>query len=301
MKVYIGVGATEGQDLPFLVLEHSLKKLNPLIDLIIEPIYKTKEFKTLSKRLDISYGTVFSLQRFLVPKIAAGYGADVCMHLDSDMICLNPINELLNLALSNDRKVILPLPNPSFQQPQQTAVFACVVEEWTINLFESNLYRYLEQEIDYIELMRFGFAGDSILPCSYKFNSREYVDRETVIFHMTDLYRQPWVNNFNTLKSVWIAELESTLDANHDARGVLIEGVKNRYYLPSLQRYIGTKVRFGFLKDAFFLPPQFNAYTHKKFGWLSEKAVFSVILKKLVALWVNAIAYKHKVTNYRKI
>lgn len=301
MKVYIGVGSTKAQEVPFLVLKHTLLEHNPEHELIIESIGDTHEFQNLSSRLDLSYGTVFSLQRFLVPKIAARHKADVCMHLDSDMLCYKSLQPIFNQAIEFEDKIILPSPNPNYKQPQQTAVFACTVQKWSIELFELSLFDFLEKKTSYVELMRLHFSKENVVFCSHIFNSREYLDAETVILHLTDLWRQPWVSRFNSLRHVWYKALYQAMCENIEIQEKLIEGLNKKYYLPSLAIMVDQKVSFQFLRDTMFLPPQFDAYAQQKFGQIYRKKGISSLVKLGVALWVHSVAVWHDITKYRAI
>lgn len=301
MIIYIGVGAIEAQALSVQVLKYTILKHNPEHEIIIESVGDTEEFKQISKRLDLSYGTVFSLHRFLVPQIAKRYHADICMHLDSDMLCMRSLDPFFEMIVNNANKIILPLPNPDFEQPQQTAVFGCVVAPWTIELFNSNLTKFLEKEINYVELMRLSFSADKIFSCSHIYNSREQIDNDTVIFHLTDLYRQPWVNQFNALEQVWLNELSGAIAANNNVLKTLNKAVESNYCLPSLARLSGEKVRFSFLKDLFFMAPQFDAYGQLKFGRLYKTAPFSWLLRLGVIIWVQSVAIWHAAIKYKKI
>lgn len=301
MRVFIGVGATVAQEFPFLVLKHTLLQHNPEHELIVESICESQEYKEISSRIEATYGTVFSLQRFLVPRIAKRHNADICMHLDSDMTCHRSLQPFFDLVTQHSEKIVLPEPNPNYKQPQQTAVFGCCVQDFILDLFDSNLEKFLRSEISYIELMRLSFTESQIFKCSYVFNSRELFEQETVILHVTDLYRQPWVNRFNSLKTVWLDCAKSALEKHPEWRKILIEGVKKGYYLPSL---IGLVEPIGIsqkIKDFFFLPPQFNAYAAQKFGIYYKKKYTGLFLKLVITAWVQAVACWHNVINHRLI
>jgi len=300
MKIYIGIGATEAQELPLQVLSHTIRKHNPEHEIIIEDVGSTPEYAKLSEQIENTYGTVFSLQRFVVPKIAQKHQAKICMHLDSDMLCMKSLQTFFDLVLQSDEKIVVPSPNVAFAQSQQTAVYGCLVNDAAALLFSENLQLFLDRKISYIELMRLSFSEDKIVPCSYIYNSREFFDNKTVILHLTDLYRQPWVSRFNRLQSIWFQELDEAIQEEPSLIKCLKEGVKNRYYLPSLISYPNRKSAFTNLKDFFFLPPQFEAYAHQKFGrWYGGKV--KVILKPSIIFWVQVMAMWHAFTNYRKI
>jgi hypothetical protein len=301
MKIYIGVGAVDVQALSVQVLKYTLLKHNPEHDLVIESIGETKEFEQLATDWEASYGTVFSLQRFLVPQIASRHDADICLHLDSDMLCMHSLQLFFDMILANNDKVVIPLPNLNFNQPQQTAVFGCVVQPWSLTLFNSNLKDFLDKKINYVDLMRLSFSTDRILPCSYVYNSREYLDGNTMILHFTDLYRQPWVNQFNCLGQVWLNELSLAIEDNDSVLRTVKKAVNNHYCLPSLARFSGEKVSFPFMRDLFYMAPQFEAYAQLRFGRIYEIAPFSWCLKLGVITWVQAIAILHAIVKYRKI
>lgn len=300
MKIYIGVGATAAQALPLHVLSHTIRKHNPEHEIIIEDVGSTAEYEALSKQIENTYGTVFSLQRFLVPKIAQKYQAEICMHLDSDMLCMKSLQAFFDLVIQNENKIIVPLPNADFGQSQQTAVYGCVVNEAAILLFSENLQLFLDKKISYIELMRLSFSEDKIVSCSYVYNSREFFDDDTVILHLTDLYRQPWVNRFNALEGVWFQALDEAIRAKPSLITCLQDGVENSYYLPSLLTYSNRKSIFTYAKDLLFLPPQFEAYAQQKFGRLYGGKM-KMLLKPSVIFWVQMMAMWHAFTGYKKV
>ena len=175
-----------------------------------------------------------------------------------------------------------------------------MVNEVAIALFSENLQSFLKRKISYIELMRLSFSEDKIVPCSYIYNSREFFDDKTVILHLTDLYRQPWVNRFNELEHLWFKELEEAIRIEPSLMECLKKGVESKYYLQSLLIYSNRKSILTYLRDLFFLPPQFEAYAQQKFGNL-YKSKMRLILKPSVTFWVQMVAMWHAFTNYRKI
>lgn len=300
MKIYIGVGATAAQELPLHVLAHTIRKHNVEHEIIIEDVGSTPEFEAISEQIENTYGTVFSLQRFLVPKIAQRYQAEICMHLDSDMLCMKSLQPFFDLVTQNKDKIVVPLPNVNFGQSQQTAVFGCTVNEEAIELFAENLQMFSSRKISYIELMQLSFSEQKMLPCSYIYNSREFFDDKTVILHLTDLYRQPWVNRFNELEYVWFKELSEAIKQEPSLMECLRKGVENRYYLQSLLTYSNRKHILMSLRDLLFLPPQFDAYAQQKFGTI-YKSKMRLILKPTVTFWVQMVAIWHAFINYRKV
>lgn len=300
MRIYIGVGATEAQELPFLVLKQTLLQYHPEHEFIIQNINDTEEYQHIDKQLEATYGTVFSLQRFIVPKIAKQYDADICMHLDSDMLCYGSLQPFLDLVYENKTKIVLPKPCSKYKQAQQTAVFGCVPSQWAIELFESNLKQFLEAKISYVDLMRLSFSSDRIIFSSHIYNSRELYEDDTVILHLTDLYRQPWVSRFNNLSALWHEKLKEAIVDNPSIRTIIKEGVEKQYYLPSMLKHIEPTSRGGLWRDILFLPPQFDAYAQQRFGkQYATKAAGA--LKVMITLWVQAIAIWHNLTNNRTI
>lgn len=301
MKVLIGVGTTELQTLPYLVLRYSLIKNNPELDLEIVRIDQTPEYADFESSK--KHGTVFSMQRFFMPAIAANRNADICIYLDSDMLCLKPISPLIDILKNNPNNVVIPVPNRNYKQPQQTAVFGCMVNPYIINKFSSAIDDYANSLIKYEKLINFNFLCKEILDCDFIYNSREIYDENTVILHFTDLFRQPWVSRFNRNKDVWFSMMQQAAIQNESIKLCVMERA-GKDYLPSLKsKLVGNRPDvLTVMTDFFFSPPQFLVYLRriKLIDYiLLNRFYFGRVIKFLTGLCVQLTAFLRDILNVR--
>lgn len=301
MKILIGVGTTNLQTLPFLVLRYSLIKNNPDLDLEIVRIDETQEYVEFQSSKN--HGTVFSMQRFFTPLIAAKRQADACIYLDSDMLCLKSINSFIDILKTNPSNIVIPIPNLRYKQPYQTAVFGCIVNPYIVNKFSKAIEDYTYSLITYKQMINFNFLQKEIIDCESIYNSREIYNQNTVILHFTDLFRQPWVSRFNRNKEIWISLMQQAAIQNESIKLSITEGA-GKDYLPSLKNIlVGNRSGiFIHVKDFTFSPPQFLVYLRriKLFDYiLLNKFYFGRVIKILTGICVQLMAFLRDRLNVR--
>ena len=294
MRVLVGVGAIDAQSLPFEVLKASVFSHRNSHQYTVERIDSWKAYEILYSSQRTDFATVFSLQRFLVPTEAYNRSFDLYLHLDSDMLAIQSLDSLVDIAIANPSKVCVPQPDTSVDQPLQTAVFCGMVSEDVSNLFTCELEKLTSKQVSYRHAMRFESFGDICKGLPHRFNSREKLEDDTVVLHMTDLLRQPWISPFNKLSDVWLLYLERSFQYNNEIKKTLNEGLEKGHYRPGL-----LEKRFT-IKDIFFLPPQYLAYQRR----LRLKDGFKFLISRSKFVWalsVHAKGFYRMMTDYRGV
>ena len=294
MRVLVGVGAIDAQSLPFEVLKASVLSHGNSHQYTIERIDSWKAYVNLNSSQRTDYATVFSLQRFLVPTEAYNRSFDLYLHLDSDMLAIQSLDSLVDIAIANPSKICVPQPDRSVDQPLQTAVFCGMVSENVSNLFSNELKKLTSNQVSYKHAMRFDSFGDMCKGLPHRFNSRENLEDDTVVLHMTDLLRQPWISPFNKLSDVWLSYLERSCQYNNEIKRTLKEGCEIGHYRPGL-----LEKRFT-IKDILFLPPQYVAYQRR----LTRKDGFKFFISRSKFFWalsVHAKGFYRMITDYRGV
>lgn len=294
MRVLVGVGAIDAQSLPFEVLKASVLSHRNTHQYTVERIDSWKAYDDLSFSQRTDFATVFSLQRFLVPAEAFNRSFDLYLHLDSDMLAIQSLDSLVDIAIANPSKVCVPLPDSSVDQPLQTAVFCGMVSEDVSNLFSCLLKKLASKQVSYMKAIRFESFGDMFKGLPHRFNSRENLEDDTVVLHMTDLLRQPWISPFNKLSDVWFSYLESASRDNNEIIRILKEGCEKGHYRPGL-------LDKGFrIKDIFFLPPQYVVYQRRL--RLKDGAKFFISRIRFIwALSVHTKGFYRMMIDYRGV
>jgi hypothetical protein len=254
-----------------LVLQKSLAKHAGEIDLIIRPIYQEPEYADISSISSLSIGTVFSLQRFLVSSIGNRYNCDMAMYIDSDIVCLNDFLPMLKAFMVSDKKLCVASPNRKFKQPVQSAVLLTRTDKLTQMFFESQITSYAQGNITYSSLMASICNSEHAMHVSHIFNSRDFVEKDTVFLHYTDVWTQPWISPFRSEAKIWMKEHIDLLRSSEEYREVVHEGIQKFFYRPGLL----SNRKNLFIADLFFLPPQINVYIerHKWLKWLPRYVV----------------------------
>ena len=260
MKIYVGVGTTQLQMAPTRVLEESLLQHRGDFELVISSIHKEPEYQSISDQRDQSIGTVFSLQRFLVAEIGAKHGCDLAFYIDSDIICLGDFSPMVQAYLQSGRMLCVANANANFRQPVQSAVMLVGTGEAHQRFLADALSAYLEGRASYRELMS-GLCEEPIAErVAHIFNSRDFVEPETVFLHYTDLWTQPWVSPFRSEAVIWLRAHAKLMELDPGYRKLVQEGVMLAHYRPGILLPRGGAK----CSDLFFLPPQMKVYACRR-------------------------------------
>ena len=286
MRVLIGIGATAAQLAPAKLLERSLTENADGLEIVVSIICNEPEWEIISNNSELSIGTVFSLQRFLVSEIARRNSCDVAIYLDSDIICLRPFSDLVQQYVKNNQLICLARPNPNFHQHIQSAVMLTGATERHVFFFRSLLSKYLNSEVSYKELHEKLYQNEEVLLVNHKYNSRDYFDTETVFLHFTDLWTQPWVSPYRKEGSVWLKNHYRYMSDSESYKELVEYGVEKKYYRRGLLRSVSV------FSDLFFLPPQLNVYRRRHL-------FFRLVPKPVLGFLVQLIAWIRSVLNIR--
>jgi hypothetical protein len=280
MKVYIGIGTTEAQLVPSYLLRQSIlsKNSNDSVEYFISNICDEPEFSDIPTSSEYNIGTVFSLQRFLVPKIAFRRKCDIAIYLDSDILCLNSIDEYVLKFIKSNKDIFIPENNSKFNQPIQTAVFFVRPKKTIINIFDVFLNDYLTSKTQYKNLISDFYINLNYKYISYKFNSRDYFEPDTLFIHYTDLWTQPWVSMFRKESILWVHHSDKMMQNDRNYMNLIIAGVQRGFYRSSIHK----KTLKNKLFDLFYLPPQFAIYS-------SRSLLFRLIPKVALGFCVQAV------------
>jgi lipopolysaccharide biosynthesis glycosyltransferase len=294
LRVLVGVGGTQKQKIPFQVLKHSIGMHKNTNEYVIEEIFSWECYKEFCKSNRTDFGTVFSLQRFFVCNEALRRNFDVFVHLDSDMVVLRSLDKLIGEVVNCPKKLIIPAGNPKFHQNTQTAVFAGFANDLLENKFHVILNDFLANKIEYKEAMQFETFGEMRKFVPHIYNSREEVEHDTVILHLTDLLRQPWVSPFNKYSKLWRSVLFEMLEKQQDSKGILDEGIKAGFYRKGI---LSTGVP---IRDLAFIPPQYESY-RKRFE--HKKNLVGLVSKSnlIWSLLIHLKGFFRMLTNYRGV
>ncbi|MDG1096975.1 MAG: hypothetical protein P8N23_05090 [Methylophilaceae bacterium] len=259
MKIYFGIGTTEAQLAPSYLLKKSLFKHSEGMNIDVSNICDEPEAKKLNLYANLSLGTVFSLQRFLVCEIAKRKKADVAIYIDSDIICMNSYSPMIKLFYNSEDDFYIPTSNKLFQQPVQTAVTIMKVSDDNLNFFNEILALYFKGQVNYQQAISDFYKNRKYTFIGHKYNSRDFFEDDTVFLHYTDLWTQPWVSSFRKEGSVWKNEHQKLMSVDNEYFKLVKDGVLNKYYKPDM-----LDLSFAsYVKSLIFLPPQFAVYFNR--------------------------------------
>jgi len=238
--IRVFIGTDESQRVVSQVLEHSIRKfstrpveINLMSDISI-PSPKKKENQPM---------TPFSFYRFLIPRLAGYKGRAI--YLDADMQVFGDIAELWDTPMGN-HKVLCAVQNEtltawgrnsSFQTGRQMSVLLmdCSKLDWRIEDIIQDLdqdrYTYAELVFN-LCLLKSDEIGETIPP---EWNSLEaYVPDRTKLLHYTVGHIQPWRNNRNSLRHIWMDAFLEAAQQKKILEGSIAEDIASGYLKPSL-------------------------------------------------------------------
>jgi hypothetical protein len=249
------VGAEEGQELAFKVLEYSIQINCPATVEVInlgEELHKNKDYleaKNLSK-------TPFSFQRFAIPQLCNYQG--IALYLDSDMLVLNDIRELFKFISKSSTGIATVLPTEG--RDAQNSVFVIDTSKVRWNL-KNKINDVQKNTLSYKDLLKtLGMpAIDRIIPSEW--NSLEKLTKDTCLIHYTDMPIQPWIDSRNKNQRIWLTYLDQAIKIGLISYDELKTGMRAQFIRPSLIWDIGNDWKtylpypFKKIRDYKFIPP----------------------------------------------
>lgn len=260
----VGIGCDVAQDLPAEVLAFSIRE-NATAPVEIIKLHTLEAWSGVGGDLRERQRTPFSFQRFLLAKALLESGHDTAIYMDSDMLVLRPIQQLIDTFSGLAANIATSEPRPEWRRRRQSSVLA-INREGAKALWAA-YQGYLSGALSYDELIYLRTAGPvGTLPAQW--NSLEHLDEATALLHYTDMDAQPWLRDGNPNAGIWYAYLWRFTRSDEGAakaageielghvrpalRQVMAEG-------PSLSAF-STGAR---LADLWFVPPH-------RFAWLKS-------------------------------
>lgn len=234
------VGGTREHELPFRVLEYSIKRRST-VDVTVHRLWRSKiDIPTPIHRENRSR-TTFSYARFTIPEAMGDSGRAI--YLDSDMVVLSDIAELGRVSMS---------PRSTLLTPSQSAVMVidCAVG-WRISEF---VQRMDEGSLTYAELMnlkRPDVHGPAVRALSADWNCTDRWSDTIRLLHFTNMKSQPWLKAGHPLGHIWERELTDAIGAGVLTTDDLLSAIDDKFVRPSLAALIAEKPPYDDAKFVF--------------------------------------------------
>lgn len=243
------------QELPAAVLALSIRE-KAQVTVQVEHLYRI-EAAGVDDRLLQMQRTAFSLQRFLLARVMLERGFDIAVYLDSDMLVLRPIDELVDAFLASDSAIATVDSRAEWRRQRQSSVMV-MDRDGAVRLSES-FARFAAADIDYDDLIYLRTVGTVGLLDS-RWNGLEYLDQDVALLHYTDMDRQPWLTHGNPNSGIWYANLWRF---TRDATGMALfeRETAARHVRPALRDIVASgpsisaRSNAAMLADIFFVPP----------------------------------------------
>jgi len=201
--------------------------------------------------------TPFSFQRFLLAKLMLDRRCDVAVYLDSDMLVLRDIEELVDLFEQTKAPVATVEPMSNWRRRRQSSVL--VMNRLGAEQLWSSFRRHLSGDIAYDELIYLRTVG-TVGTLPYRWNCLEYLDEQTALLHYTDMDAQPWLWEGNPNAGIWYTYLWLYTQEG-GGRSLVEREIERGHVRPALKSIIdagpslsavSSSARF---RDLLFVPP----------------------------------------------
>lgn len=254
-KVLIGIGCDAVQELPAAVLAFSIReKAHEPVE--IEHLYRVEANDIDEHRLRMQR-TLFSLQRFLLAKVMLQRGFDLAIYLDSDMLVLRPIDELVAHFQQTGSSIATVDSRLEWRRQRQSSVM--VMDRGGAERLVEAFARFADSEISYDDLIYLKTVGPVGLLDS-RWNGLEYLDQDVALLHYTDMDRQPWLSHGNPNAGIWYANLWR-FTRDDEGMALLKREAAMRHVRPALLELMDVGPSFSarpnsaMVADLFFIPP----------------------------------------------
>lgn len=251
----VGIGCDAAQELPASVLAFSIRE-KARMPVQIEHLYRI-EATGVDDRLLQMQRTAFSLQRFLLARVMLQRGFDLAVYLDSDMLMLRPIDELIDCFQSENSAIATVESREEWRRQRQSSVM--VMDRAGAESIATSFDRFSVGEISYDDLIYLKAVGNVGLLDS-RWNGLEYLDQDMALLHYTDMDRQPWLTHGNPNAGIWYANLWRYTQTE-EGMALLKHEAKVRHVRPALLDMMATgpsisaRSNVAVLADLFFIPP----------------------------------------------
>lgn len=255
-SLIVGIGCETAQELPAEVLAFSIMR-HAGSPLEVVKLHEIGHYGDADRALLKKQRTPFSLQRFLLARLLIERDVDIAIYLDSDMLVLRPIQELVVRFIDAGEDVATVASLPEWRRQPQSSVM--VMNRAGAARLSQSFDRYLDASLSYDELLYLKTVGPvSSLP--HRWNSLEYLDETTALIHYTDMDTQPWLWDGNPNAGIWYAYLWRYAQTPA-GRALLEREISRRHVRPALFEVVdrGPSMSafssIAHLRDMLFVPP----------------------------------------------
>lgn len=254
--VIVGIGCDREQALPAEVLKFSICR-GAETGMSVKKLDGSTLHDEMPEALKRTQRTAFSFQRFLLARELLGSDAEIAIYLDSDMLVLRPLGQLVALFAESKRHICIVAPLPEWKRRKQSSVM--VMDRAGAAALWRSYTEFIVGKITYDQLVyleTLSPVGD----LDYEWNCLEYLDERTALIHYTDMDAQPWLREGNPNAGIWYTYLWR-LAQDEAGRELIAAEVEAGHIRPSLLEIIHqgpsissvpVKAR---LRDLFFVPP----------------------------------------------
>ncbi len=192
--------------------------------------------------------TGFSLYRFAVPELVGYQGKAI--YLDADMQVFGDIAELWNFPMQAKSAVLCSSSNLTprgwqgkslFHPGRQMSVMLldCAQLKWNLRDIAGDL---AQKKTTYDDLMFGSYLIskneiDETLPLEWN-HLETYVPKQTKLLHYTVGHEQPWLNNRNPLRNIWLNDFREALQKGAISKKEVMASVCEGYAKPCLLKEI---------------------------------------------------------------
>lgn len=252
----VGIGCDIAQELAaevlkYSVLSHASGQWN------VVKLHELLESLEIEPAILRAQKTSFSFQRFLLARFMLEQGAEFAIYLDSDMLALRPVEDLIALFTETGTPLATVAPLDCWGRRRQSSVLV-MNREGATQLW-SSYQRHQAGKISYNELIYLETVGPvGTLP--YHWNCLEYLDDKTALIHYTDMDAQPWLRDGNPNAGIWYTYLWRFAKRS-GGRALIEREIAQRHVRPALNAIIKNGPSISMtssvarLHDLLFVPP----------------------------------------------
>lgn len=236
IRVYIGT--EESQYIAARVLQWTINKHGKSsgVDRQVDFMSGVSESLPVPRDKHNRQRTPFSFNRFAIPGLAGYRGR--ALYLDADMIVFDDIAKLWDIEFGKHKILCTTQTKtpPGFQKGRQTSVMLldCNRLNWDATQIIKGLndghYTY-EQLMHRMCIIKPDEIADSIPP---EWNCLEHYESTTKLLHYTNMPVQPWRNNANSLRQLWIKEFNEAVRAKFITPAEVLTAIHKKHIHPSL-------------------------------------------------------------------
>lgn len=255
-NVIVGIGCDRAQELAAEVLVYSVECHAHSMPKMVK-LYQVAGWHELATAFKHRQRTPFSYQRFLLAQQLLDSAAEVGIYVDSDMLVLRPIEQLVEKFHSLETDVAIVQPLKEWRRRQQSSVL--VMNRSGAEALWSSYTKHLEGQLDYDDLIYLRTIRE-VGSIDYTWNCLEYLDENSALIHYTDMDTQPWLRDGNPNAGIWYTYLWR-LAQRPEGRALIAREISKGYVRPALLEVVDSGPSISAfsarsrLRDSLFVPP----------------------------------------------